>query len=162
MYRGRSEWGGLTTLDHNKDHKPDVVWDLNDTSLPFDDDTFDEIHAYEVLEHLGAQGDWKFFFAQWSDFWRILKPGGVFIGTCPAWNSPWAFGDPSHTRIISAESLIFLSQPAYEQVGQTPMSDFRFFYRADFDIIHSHTAERFEFVLQAVKPSRVASEFPKL
>ena len=85
----------------------------------------------------------------------MLKPGGVFIGTCPAWNSPWAFGDPSHTRVISAESLIFLSQPAYEQVGRTPMSDFRFIYKADFDIIHSHTAERFEFVLEAVKPSRI-------
>jgi hypothetical protein len=109
------------------------------------------------LEHVGAQGDWRFFFAQWSDFWRLLRPGGVFIGTCPALDSPWLWGDPSHTRAIAPESLIFLSQPAYEQVGKSPMSDFRFIYKADFDLIHSQTSgHRFEFVLEAVKPSRVA------
>jgi SAM-dependent methyltransferase len=153
---GRFEWAALTTLDYNADHKPDVVWDLNDTELPFEDDTFDEIHAYEVLEHVGRQGDWKFFFAQWSDFWRILKPDGLFFGTCPAATSPWAWGDPSHTRIIGPECLIFLNQPAYAQVGTTPMSDFRFVYRADFDVIHSNTVgDQFEFALKAVKPSRV-------
>lgn len=155
-YGGRSEWAALTTLDHNADHKPDVVWDLNSGDLPFDDEAFDEIHAYEVLEHLGTQGDWKFFFNQWSDFWRVLKPGGLVLGTCPAANSPWAWGDPSHTRIIGPECLIFLHQPAYAQVGATAMSDFRFIYKADFDIIHSLTeGDQFQFVLRAVKPSRV-------
>lgn len=157
IYRGRADWSSLTTLDHNSDHKPDVVWDMADLPLPFADDSLDEIHAYECLEHVGAQGDWRFFFAQWSDFWRMLKPGGVFIGTCPAAGSPWAWGDPSHTRIIGPECLIFLNQPAYEQVGTSPMSDFRHVYTADFDIIHSRTAgHRFEFVLQAVKPSRIS------
>jgi SAM-dependent methyltransferase len=155
-YGGRTEWSALTTLDHNADHGPDVVWDLNQVELPFEDESFDEIHAYEVLEHCGRQGDWKFFFAQWSDFWRLLKPDGLFFATCPLATSPWAWGDPSHTRIIGPECLIFLHQPAYEQVGKTPMSDFRFVYRADFDIIHSNTVgDHFEFVLRAVKPSRV-------
>lgn len=155
-YRGRSEWTALTTLDFNRAHKPDVVHDLNEIGLPFNEDSFDEIHAYEVLEHCGRQGDWRFFFAQWSDFWRILKPGGVFLGTCPAADSPWAWGDPSHTRIIGPECLSFLSQPNYEQVGETAMSDFRFCYRADFDLIHAETVgDHFAFVLEAVKPSRI-------
>jgi SAM-dependent methyltransferase len=156
IYRGRSEWDALTTLDHNPDHEPDVVHDMADLPLPFDDNSFDEIHAYECLEHVGAQGDWRFFFAQWSDFWRILKPNGAFVATCPARHSPWAWGDPSHTRIIGPECLIFLNQPAYAQVGISPMSDFRHVYKADFDIVHSQTVgEHFEFVLEAVKPSRV-------
>ena len=156
-YRGRSDWAALTTLDINEDHKPDVVHDMGEIPLPFPDDTFDEIHAYECLEHVGTQGDWRFFFDQWADFWRILKPGGVFLGTCPAATSPWAWGDPSHTRIIGPECLIFLSQPNYAQVGATPMSDFRFYYKADFDLLHSETnGHRFEFALQAVKPSRIA------
>lgn len=156
-YGGRSEWAALTTLDHNADHKPDVVHNLEMLPLPFEDESFDEIHAYEVLEHVGRQGDWRFFFDQWSDFWRLLKPGGVFIGTCPLASSPWAWGDPSHTRIIGPECMIFLCQPAYAQVGVTPMSDFRHVYRADFDLIHSHSAgHHFEFALRAVKPSRVA------
>jgi len=157
VYGGRAEWSALATLDFNADHKPDVVHDMANLPLPFADDSFDEIHAYECLEHVGAQGDWRFFFAQWSDFWRLLKPDGLFFGTCPAASSPWAWGDPSHTRIIGPECLVFLSQPNYAQVGITPMSDFRFVYRADFDLIHSQTAgHHFEFVLSAVKPSRVA------
>lgn len=89
--KGRKEWANVTTLDINRDHRPDVVWDLHNMPLPFVDNTFDEIHAYEVLKHTAKQGDYKFFFAQFSEFWRILKPKGVFIGTCPMPNSPWAF-----------------------------------------------------------------------
>jgi SAM-dependent methyltransferase len=134
-----------------------VIWDLLEMPLPFAGDTFDEIHAYEVLEHTGQQGDWKFFFAQWSEFWRILKPEGAFFGTVPAYNSPWAWGDPSHTRVLPSESLVFLSQPEYEaQVGKTPMSDFRFVFKADFDILHTVIdASTHQFVLRAVKPSRI-------
>lgn len=157
-YGGRAEWSALTTLDINPDHKPDVVHDMANIPLPFDDDTFDEVHSYECLEHVGSQGDYRFFFGQFSDFWRILKPDGLFFATVPAASSPWAWGDPSHTRIIPPESMVFLSQPNYAQVGITPMSDFRFVYQADFDLIHSRTAgDHFEFVLKAVKPSRVTS-----
>jgi hypothetical protein len=154
---GRADWSALTTLDYNADHNPDVVHDLAHT-LPFDDDAFGEIHAYECLEHVGQQGDFQFFFHQWSDFWRVLEPGGYFFGTVPLPTSPWAWGDPSHTRVIPKESFTFLCQPNYEQVGVTAMSDFRFIYQADFDILHlKENGDILEFVLQAVKPSRCTS-----
>ena len=57
---GRPGWTDLVTLDVNADHSPDVVHDLESVPLPFADETFDEIHAYEVLEHTGAQGDHVF------------------------------------------------------------------------------------------------------
>ena len=69
------EWDGeLITLDINGDHKPDIIWDLNDRPLPFNDNEFDEIHFYEVIEHLGSQGDYKNFFKEFEEYWRILKP----------------------------------------------------------------------------------------
>jgi SAM-dependent methyltransferase len=154
---GKEAWTELVTLDHNADHKPDVVWDLNVRPLPFADSTFDEVHAYDVLEHLGRQGDWRSFFDEWSEWWRILKPGGAIHAISPAWNSQWAWGDPSHTRVYSLATITFLTQPEYtKQVGVTPMSDFRFCYKADFDILHANiNGETFEYVLQAVKPSRL-------
>jgi SAM-dependent methyltransferase len=157
MCDGQPGWTDLTTLDYNADHKPDIVWDLMRPELPFDADTFDEIHAYQVLEHLGQQGDWKRFFAQFSDYWRVLKPGGHLLATCPSRHSAWAWGDPSHSRIIQPESLVFLNQPAYtEQVGKTPMSDFRFVYKADFDIAHAvDDLDTFHFIIKAHKPSRI-------
>lgn len=157
---GKSEWTELVRLDHNSDHSPDIVWDLNTVPLPFDTNTFDECHAYEVLEHVGRQGDAKFFFDQFSDFWRILKPNGLLVGTCPHWKSKWAWGDPSHTRVVSVDSFIFLSQPNYDQVGKSPMSDFRNIYKADFDLIHSQVVDNGDggitqqFALKAIKPSR--------
>lgn len=157
VYEGRSAWAALVTLDINSDHKPDVVHDLAQIPLPFDADTFDEVHAYDVMEHVGTQGDWRFFFAQWSDFWRILKPGGVFFGISPHWSSPWCWGDPGHTRIIGPECLTYLKQPEYDrQIGVTPMTDYRFAFKDDFDVIHAEVVggEQFRYVLQAVKPTR--------
>lgn len=142
-------------LDNNASHNPDVVWDLNNVALPFPDNEFDEIHAYEVLEHTGTQGDYKFFFAQFSEFWRILKPNGHLFATCPSRHSPWAWGDPSHTRVLQPEMLMFLSQKQYEeQVGVTSMSDFRNIYKADFDIVGATENEsQFVFIIKAIKPA---------
>ena len=83
----------------------------------------------------------------------------MFFGTSPGPKFPWLWGDPFlDTRAVTLESMIFLHQPAYTaQVGITPMSDFRFVYRADFDALHLRVneIEQFEYVLRAVKPSRI-------
>jgi len=148
------EWTELVTLDNNAAHSPDWVWDLNEKPWPFEDGAFSEVHAYEVLEHLGSgPGDYLSFFADFSEIWRVLEPGGLLCATCPAFGSPWVWGDPSHRRQISPESLVFLSQAAYEQqVGKTPMSDFRSVYSADFEPLWMEVKEHtFAFVLKAVK-----------
>ena len=103
--------------------------------------------------YTGAQGDYKFFFAQFSEFWRILKPNGHLLATCPSRHSPWALGDPSHTRVLQKEMLMFLSQRQYEeQVGITSMSDFRNIYKADFEPeALTEDEEKFIFILKAIK-----------
>jgi hypothetical protein len=153
----RTHWSNRVTLDINPDHKPDIVWDLEQLPLPFSDNEFDEIHAYEVLEHTGQQGDYKFFFAQFSDFWRILKPNGVIIGSCPSRNSVWAWGDPSHKRIVQPANFVYLDQQNYTNgVGKTGISDFRNIYKADFRKVSATDDDIWcSFVLQAVKPSRI-------
>ena len=148
-----SKWKNLTTLDMLEKHKPDVVHDLSVLPLPFADNEFDEIHAYEVLEHTGQQGDWKFFFAQFEEFWRILKPGGYFVASVPAWDREWAWADPGHTRIIAKNTLLFLSQKFYEdEVGKSAASDYRPFYKADFETVGTmDKGPQLFFVLRAKK-----------
>lgn len=160
-----TEWQNLTTLDIDPACKPDIVFDLCHLEhIPIYDmrgpggvmepDCFDEIHAYEVLEHCGEQGHYKLFFAQFREFWRILKPGGCFCATVPDWRSVWAWGDPSHSRVINQGTLVFLSQVQYtKQVGKTAMSDFRSLLSpADFAIVGVTTiGETFQFVLRAIK-----------
>ncbi len=152
------DWFHLVTLDINADHGTDIVWDLEKLPLPLGDNAFNEIHAYEVLEHTGTQGDYEFFFAQFAEFWRILKPDGLLVGTCPGRDSIWAWGDPSHKRIVQPANFVFLDQTQYtRQVGFTSMSDFRYLYQADFQVIlASEENNGFTFALRAVKPSRIA------
>ena len=155
---GHEKWEGLVTLDINQRLAPDICWDLTKLPYPMETDSCDEIHAYEVLEHTGRQGDYAFFFAQWSEFWRILKPGGTFFCTAPSPKSVWAWGDPSHSRTVQVENLPFLVQPEYvKQQGKTSMTDFRYMYSADFDVFAAEDdGEGVRFILSAVKPSRIA------
>ena len=151
---GSIGWQNLTTLDFDTACKPDVLHYLGGRDeLPFAADTFDELHAYEVLEHIGRQGDWRGFFREFSDYWRVLKPNGGLFGTCPDVSSRWAWGDPGHTRIIGPEQLTFLSQAQYAaQVGKTPMTDYRNVYKADFEFIRCERhGELNYFGLRAIK-----------
>lgn len=153
--RGQTLWNDLTTLDIDPRCEPDIVHNLENIPLPFEDGSFSEIHAYEVLEHVGRQGDYKFFLAQFQDFWRILHPFGCLCGSVPAPGSPWVWADPGHTRAIPPETFTFLDQRAYGQLGNTAMSDYREIYHGDFEpILMEVSGDRFFFVLKAHKPIR--------
>ncbi len=110
---GDHDWGHLVTADIDPSTGCDVVCDLNDDSLPFSDAEFDEIYAFEVLEHIGKQGDWRGFFDQFGEYHRILKDDGRMFISVPSTHSPWALGDPGHTRVLPIECFYFLSQDHY-------------------------------------------------
>lgn len=153
------DWKDLTRLDNNPDVAPDVLWDLElGDGLPFDPDTFDEVHAYEVMEHLGAQGNVYCFFRDFFNIWNVLKPGGYLAMTTPSRFSPWLWGDPGHRRFIGQESVHFLSQRMYDQCDReepTAASDYRHIWKGDFELIRHQDDKAFNiFVLQAVKPAR--------
>lgn len=171
-------WQNVTTVDHNPECKPDFCTDLNTLDLGFCElpqneqllellepaecgrrfrsETFEEIHAYEVLEHLGRLGDTASFFRDFGELWRLLTPGGFLCATVPSRYSTWLWGDPGHTRAILPCSLVFLCRPHYERyVGTSPSSDYRRMFPGDFDIVRTHDNEiTHTFVLQAVKPVR--------
>lgn len=146
----------LTTCDFTEESKPDVLHNLNELPWPFENDSYDEVHAYNLLEHLGQQGDFKSFFDHFSEIYRILKPDGVLCGICPKHDSKWLWADPGHRRVILPESFVFLDQNEYtRQRGNTGMSDYTFYYKSDFTTIRVFYGEDdFGFILKAVKPSR--------
>jgi hypothetical protein len=144
------EWIGLVTLDIEASHDPDIVADMN-APLPFEDHSFAEVHAYEVLEHLGRQGDVKSFFGVFGELWRILEPGGAVFASVPNWESLWALGDPGHCRVINHGTLAFLDQDEYQnQVGKTTMADYRAIWKRSFKTLSAeYRGDLFCFVLQA-------------
>lgn len=160
------EW---TTLDINPECKPDILFDMDrleaeDAFFPgqynvrihtnygpnIEPESFDEIHIYQTLEHFGRQGDYKGLFATFREFWRILKPGGTLTGDTPAHGSRWAWGDPGHTRIITKESLTFLTKKAYEGLGTTTSTDYRRFVHPNWWLIlySAEEGDRHGFVLK--------------
>lgn len=174
--RGWQSLTGPVTLDVDRRVSPDIYCDL-DHCTPWVffarekdyavakaslSDAWDEIHAYQVLEHLGSQGDARALFAVFSEIWRILKPGGYLVAEVPSRFSGNLWGDPGHTRAIVPETLVFLDQEQYRRQLDVPsehrtsMSDYRNIYRADFKIVDTNdNRQNFVFVLQAVKPSRM-------
>ena len=82
---------------------------------------FAEVHAYEVLEHLGRVGEVETFFDTFNEVYRVLKMGGYLCATVPDYRSVWAWGDPGHRRIITAGALDFLSD---RHDDRPPSSDY--------------------------------------
>ncbi len=149
-------WTQLVTLDINDACEPDFLHDLNMLPYPFDDNLFDEIHAYEVLEHCGTQGDYRFFFQQFEEFHRILKPDGYLIGSCPNWHHEWAWADPGHRRIITPRTLTFLFQKTYieaEEKDDSALADYRYCYTADFEPVamEEKPEGNWYFIIKALK-----------
>ena len=68
----------------------DVVADINLYPWPWDNDSFDEIVANNLLEHLDN------FLLAMEEIYRILKPGGLVKLSVPYWNSCSRYIDPTH------------------------------------------------------------------
>lgn len=79
--------------------------------IPFDDHQFDSASAYDFLEHVprqwpGAQGcEARLPFIElMNEVWRVLRPGGRFYASTPAFPHPDAFVDPTHVNIITPKT----------------------------------------------------------
>lgn len=168
---GGGKFKELVTLDDNYLVEPDLICNLDtrhwmprnikfearkyvDERGTIKKDCFDEVHAYEVLEHLGSQGDHRSFFAHFGNIHRVLVANGLLFASVPSRFSPWLWGDPSHRRAITPESLAFLSQDIirYNRGHGTAMSDFSAVWKLDFKIIDSRDDKSTHwFCLQAIK-----------
>ena len=141
------------TVDIEAETKPDIVHDLECLPWPLHDNDFNEVHAYEILEHFGRQGDYQAFFAHFGELWRVLQPNGRLYASVPCHDSIWTFGDPGHTRVLNSGSLVFLVRANYAaQLGKTAMSDYRRYLVGDWAIEYQRIiGESFCFVLKAIK-----------
>ena len=128
IYMGNnSEWGELVTLDMDPTCGANLCHEqgkFGDYRLPFADEEFDEIAAYDCLEHWGRQGDWSGFFDEFEEYHRLLKPNGVMGILVPVGED--AHADPGHTRFFSRTQFHFLTREWYERKNVT---DYRWYLK---------------------------------
>ena len=96
---GRKRLGEAVNLDISPDVGADVVHDLNAAPWPFASDTFDEVHAYDVLEHV------QDVVSALEEIHRICRPGAVLHATVPHFSSANAFTDVTHRHWFGWKSF---------------------------------------------------------
>lgn len=78
----------------------DIVHDINQLPLPFENNYFDEIICLDILEHVEYVPILK-------DLHRILKKGGVLKIRVPHFSCSSNFIDPTHRRMFSVRTFDF-------------------------------------------------------
>ncbi len=77
-----------------------VAWDLNNLPWPWPDNSFDQIVAKAVLEHLRLN-----LVESLNECWRLLRAGGQIFIKLPHWQSDISHQDPTHYWFFSVASL---------------------------------------------------------
>ena len=107
------------TIDLSFAAAPDVRADLECGLAFLADQSVDEIHSHHVLEHI------ENFESLLEECFRILRPGGVFIGSVPHFSNPYLYSDPTHRRTFGLYTFGYYCEgselqrevPRYRQTG---------------------------------------------
>jgi len=96
-------------IDINKATKPDIIVDLEDGKLPFEDNTFKVVYAYHILEHI------KNLIPLMNEIYRVMKPGGGLFIKVPQHEGIWA--DPTHVRGFSKLSWRYYCNYSHSELS---------------------------------------------
>lgn len=104
---GANNFYGVDLFEQN-DEKIKVA-DLAVNPIPFENDTFDFITAYDFIEHVPRviySPSRSFPFVNlMNEIFRCLKPGGYFLSHTPAYPYSPLFRDPTHVNYITEETF---------------------------------------------------------
>jgi SAM-dependent methyltransferase len=96
--------------------------DLAIEPIPYEDNSFDYVTAYDFLEHIPRilYIDGKRtqpFIDVMSEIYRVLKPGGIFRAHTPCYPHAPTFQDPTHVNFITDYTVEYFSGEALK-LGQ--------------------------------------------
>lgn len=128
---GSNKKEGFVGVDRIAFDGVDLVHNVGQGALPYEDTTVDEIHASHFVEHLPVE-ERIFFF---NDIYRVLKPGAKATIVVPHYASGRAYGDPTHVwPPVSEFSFYYLNKKwRLENAPHTDSQHWTLGYSCDFD-----------------------------
>ncbi len=100
---GKDVKQGYVNVDYVKTPGVDLVLDIEKTPYPFKDNTFEEVVAFNILEHV------RELVPVMEEIHRISRNGGVIKIKVPHYNQHLAYTDPTHVRFFSPETFNFFT-----------------------------------------------------
>ena len=98
--------GGWINLDRTNQPGIDVVHDIEDLPLPFEDNSFDVVECRDILEHVD-------YIPVLKDIYRILAPGGKLHVRVPHYTSRNNYTDPTHKKRFSISTFDYFAKGTY-------------------------------------------------
>ena len=98
---GNRKYPSAIGIDKNPSTQADVVHDLNVYPYPFEESSFDEIYADNIIEHL------QDVVATMEELHRISKPNALIKIIVPYFRAKWAYIDPTHKHCFTVESFTY-------------------------------------------------------
>jgi SAM-dependent methyltransferase len=108
--------------------------DLFNDPIPFGNEYFDYVTAYDFIEHVPRtvceQGMTRFpFVLLMNEIWRVLKPGGLFMSYTPAFPSQQVFQDPTHVNPVSEHTFPLYFCQCTDKQPLAQMYGFRSYFK---------------------------------
>ena len=98
---GKRKEPGSIGVDFNPDATAaDALCDIDDP-LPFADNSFDEVRAVHLIEHV------KDVLKSMAEFHRVTRPGGTLYIVTPHYTDYSSWRDPTHRRHLNTYSFIY-------------------------------------------------------
>jgi len=98
---------GIDIRDNPSEHIKSA--DLTVEPIPFADNTFDFITAFDIIEHIPKviyAPNRRFPLVElMNEVWRTLKPNGYFLSHTPVYPYSAIFGDPTHVSEVTHETF---------------------------------------------------------
>jgi SAM-dependent methyltransferase len=100
---GVNKYPGAIGIDRNLNTRADVVADLDQFSFPFRDNSFREVRAIHVIEHVGD------VVRTVEEIHRVLAPGGRAVIITPHYTDFSSFCDPTHRWHLNTSSMRYFT-----------------------------------------------------
>ena len=96
---GNNKIPGAVGIDLVPGTQADIVHDLNVTPWPLQDNQFEFVRLWSVVEHL------RDLVAVVNEVYRVSRPGATVIIGTPHFSSVNAYSDPTHAHLLSSSFM---------------------------------------------------------